>query len=295
MAEHVAQDAVAVGAAGRTARRTVGGAADGAEDVGVRRRPRRGDVATAPRTAAVWESVRRVLDELAAARPDAAAGGGRLRVVDLGGGTGGLAVPLAELGHEVTVVDPSADALAALERRADETGVAARVRAVQADAAELGDVVAPDSADLVCCHGVLEYVDDPATAAQAAALVLRPGGVLSLLVAQRSAVVVARALAGRFAEAAHALGDPAGRWGDADPLPRRFDAPDVVQLLTAAGLTPRQLHGVRLFSDLVPEALLDGDEVRTALLALEQAAGAHPTEPGLAALATQLHVVATRG
>ena len=294
MAEHVAQDAVAAGAAGK-ARRTVGGAADGAEDVGVRRRPRRGDVATAPRTAAVWESVRRVLEELSAARPDAAAGGSRLRVVDLGGGTGGLAVPLAELGHEVTVVDPSADALAALERRADETGVAARVRAVQADAAELGDVVAPDSADLVCCHGVLEYVDDPAAAAQAAALVLRPGGVLSLLVAQRSAVVVARALAGRFAEAAHALGDPAGRWGDADPLPRRFDAPDVVQLLTAAGLTPRQLHGVRLFSDLVPEALLDGDEVRTALLALEQAAGAHPTEPGLAALATQLHVVATRG
>ncbi|HKG50633.1 MAG TPA: hypothetical protein VKB14_09345, partial [Actinomycetales bacterium] len=66
-------------------------------------------------------------------------------------------------------------------------------------------------------------------------------------------------------------------------------------LLTASGLTPRQLHGVRLFSDLVPEALLDGDEIRTALLALEQAAGAHPTQPGLAALATQLHVVASRG
>jgi SAM-dependent methyltransferase len=274
----------------------------------VRRRPRRGDVATAPRTAAVWESVRRVLDELSSggpdARPDSRPGGpdggrggpgGPLRVVDLGGGTGGLAVPLAELGHEVTVVDPSPDALAALERRADETGVADRVRAVQADAAELGDVVAPGSADLVCCHGVLEYVDDPTAAAQAAALVLRPGGVLSLLVAQRSAVVVARALAGRFAEAAHALADPAGRWGDADPLPRRFDAPDVVQLLTAAGLTPRHLHGVRLFSDLVPEALLDGDEVRTALLALEQAAGAHPTQPGLAALATQLHVVAICG
>jgi len=263
-----------------------------AEDAG-RRRPRRGDVATAPRTAAVWEAVRRVVDELSAAPPEGRSRG-PLTVVDLGGGTGGLAVPLAELGHHVTVVDPSADALAALERRASDSGVDDRVRAVQADAAELPGVVPPGSADLVCCHGVLEYVDDPTTAAQAAAVVLRPGGALSLLVAQRSAVVVARALAGRFAEAAHALGDPAGRWGPADPLPRRFDAPDVVQLLTAAGLTPRHLHGVRLFSDLVPEALLDGEEVRAALLALERAAGAHPTEPGLAALATQLHVVASR-
>ena len=54
--------------------------------------------------------------------------------LDLGGGTGGLAVPLAELGHHVTVVDPSPDALAALARRAGEAGVADRVTAVQGDA-----------------------------------------------------------------------------------------------------------------------------------------------------------------
>ena len=57
--------------------------------------------------------------------------------LDVGGGTGGFAVPLAELGHRVTVVDPSPDALAALQRRAAEAGVADRVRAVQGDAAGL--------------------------------------------------------------------------------------------------------------------------------------------------------------
>src|ERR1700677_1837865 len=36
-----------------------------------------------------------------------------LDIVDVGGGTGGLAVPFAALGHNVTVVDPSPDALAA--------------------------------------------------------------------------------------------------------------------------------------------------------------------------------------
>ena len=44
-------------------------------------------------------------------------------VLDIGGGTGGFAVRVAELGHRVTVVDPSPDALAALDRRAREGGV----------------------------------------------------------------------------------------------------------------------------------------------------------------------------
>lgn len=252
------------------------------------RRPRRGDVAHAPRTAAVWEVVHRVATDLAAERDQP------LHVLDVGGGTGGMAVPLAGLGHRVTVLDPSPDALAALARRAAESGVEHLVDAVQADAATLADVVSPDSVDLVCCHGVLEYVDAPAAALAALAQVVRPGGAVSLLVAQRSAAVVARALAGRFAEAAHALDDLDGRWGAADPLPRRYDESTLVPLLTAAGLAVQQVHGVRLFSDLVPEALVDGEDARAALLDLERRAGAHPDHPALASLATQLHMVAVR-
>ncbi|HEX8497021.1 MAG TPA: methyltransferase domain-containing protein [Actinomycetales bacterium] len=249
------------------------------------RRPRRGDVAHAPRTAAVWEVVHRVATDLAAERDQP------LHVLDVGGGTGGMAVPLAGLGHRVTVLDPSPDALASLARRAAESGVEHLVEAVQADAATLADVVPADSVDLVCCHGVLEYVDDPAAALATVAQVVRPGGTVSLLVAQRSAAVVARALAGRFAEAAHALDDPDGRWGRADPLPRRYDESGVVPLLTRVGLQVQQVHGVRLFSDLVPEALVDGDDARAALLDLERRAADHP---GLASLATQLHLVAGR-
>ena len=61
--------------------------------------------------------------------------------VDIGGGTGGFAVRVAELGHQVTVVDPSPDALATLGRRADETGVADRVTGRQGDLADLDDLV----------------------------------------------------------------------------------------------------------------------------------------------------------
>src|SRR5436305_13838640 len=92
---------------------------------------------TAVRTAVVWEVLRDALSTLAREdAPDAP-----LSVLDAGGGTGGFAVPLAELGHRVTVVDPSPDSLAALERRAAESGTSAAIRAVQGDAAGLADVV----------------------------------------------------------------------------------------------------------------------------------------------------------
>ena len=126
-------------------------------------------------------------------------------VLDIGGGTGGLAVRIGELGHRVTVVDPSPDALAALDRRAREHDVAVTGR--QGDLSSLLDVVGPDSADLVLCHGVLEVVDDPAAAlatlgARAAARRrAQPPG------RPAHAAVVARAMAGHFQQAL-ALLDP---------------------------------------------------------------------------------------
>ncbi len=240
------------------------------------------------RTAVVW-------DLLSAALATRVAEVGRpaLDVVDAGGGTGGFAVPLAEQGHRVTVVDPSPDALAALERRAAEVGVRERVRAVQGDVAGLLDVVPASSADVLLCHGVLEHVDDPATALSACRAVLHPGGgVLSLLVAQRAAAVLARALAGRLDQARHVVDDPAGRWGDSDPMPRRFDEPGVRTLLAAAALEVRAVDGVRVLADLVPEALVDAEPgAADELLALERSLAADPT---FRAVATQLHVLAAR-
>jgi SAM-dependent methyltransferase len=240
------------------------------------------------RTAVVWEALQPALAAAhhGADRP--------LEVVDVGGGTGGFAVPLAELGHRVTVVDQSPDALAALERRAGEVGVA--VTALQGDATDLAEVVADvvdrGGADLVLCHGVLEHVDDPQPVVAAIAVVLRPGGLLSLLAANRNAVVVARALSGAFDQARHALDDPDGRFGPGDPLPRRFTAEGLTDLVREAGLEVAVLHGVRAFADLVPGSLVDAEPgAAEALLALERAVA---DRDDFRALATALHLVARR-
>ena len=252
------------------------------------RRGRRGGVDTSVRTSAVWDSVRDLVTRRSGelGRP--------LRVVDLGGGTGGLAVPIAALGHHVTVVDPSPDALAALTRRAGDAGVADRVVAVQGDAATLVEVHPSADADLVCCHGTLEVVDDPAATMRAVAAVLADGGHVSLLVAQRLAVVLARALSGHFAQAHHALTSEDGRWGPGDPLPRRFDAAGVAALVSDAGLTVQDSHGVRIFSDLVPSAFIDSEADRLLLLELELAASRHPDYAFLGQLGAALHVLASR-
>jgi len=227
-----------------------------------------------------------IWDVLSAVVSDRVAATGRpaLDIVDVGGGTGGLAVPFAALGHNVTVVDPSPDALAAAQRRAAEAG--ARLASVQGEAASLDGVVGPGAADLVICHNVLEYVEEPAEAMSAIARVLRPSATVSLLVSNAVAAVLHRALAGRFAEARVLLADTKAC------RPRRFTLPELTALVEQAGLRAGEAHGLRIFGGLVPGALLEGDAAAAdALRALEAAAA---STPPLRDIAAQLHVVGHR-
>jgi SAM-dependent methyltransferase len=227
---------------------------------------------SAARTSVVWDALRPVLE-------------GASDVLDIGGGTGGFAVRVAELGHRVSVVDPSPDALAALDRRARERGVG--VTGQQGDVSSLLEVAGPRSADVVLCHGVLEVVDDPAAALATLREVLRPGGTLSLLLAQRHAAVVARAMAGHFAQALAILDETDGTVGRSG---RRFTHDEATGLLVEAGFEVTAVHGVRVFADLVPGSLLDLEPGATAsLVDLERAVSQRPE---YLPLATQLHVLA---
>ncbi|WP_062444069.1 methyltransferase domain-containing protein [Herbidospora daliensis] len=228
----------------------------------------------ATRQAVVWESLQAVI-----------AGRSALDILDAGGGTGGFAVPLARLGHAVTVVDPTPDSLAALERRAAEAGVT--VTGIQGDAGDLADLLPPASADLVLCHSVLEYVDDPSAALASVHTVVRPGGVVSVLAANPVATAIHRALAGNFAEARGVL--DTGTWGEKDPTPRRFTGEALAALLGKAGFTVGDVQGARIFTDLVPSRFAEDDP--EGLVELERAAAAHPV---LRDIATRIHLLAHR-
>ena len=238
-------------------------------------------------TRLVWQVLSDAMASASAisAEGTAAAGGGvSATVLDCGGGSGTFAVPLARSGAQVTVVDVSADALATLARRAVEAGVADRVSGVQGDVEALTAVVPGAQFDLVLAHGILEAVDhlEPAFAAIAAAV--RPGGRLSVLVGNPVAAVLSRAMAGDLSAALQEL-----RGLDSDP---HHPGPDAVRALCAgAGLVVETVHGVGVFSDLIPGAWLDAPGALETLADLESESA---TRRPFADIATRVHVLANR-
>jgi SAM-dependent methyltransferase len=226
----------------------------------------------------------RVWTIVASALASVAPAGSAARVLDCGGGSGGLAVPLARAGARVTVVDVSADALATLQRRADEAGVGNAVTPVQADVEAMGEAVPSGGFDLVLAHGILEEVDDVSAAFGAIAAALRPGGRLSVLVGNPVASVLARALAGELTAALAEL----------ESLDRQLGRPGpqtVLALCHSSGLPVVAVHGIGVFTDLVPGQALDAPGARETLRRLEDLASSRSPFTEIAARA---HILARR-
>ncbi len=207
------------------------------------------------------------------------------RVVDLGGGTGTFASALADLGHTITVVDPSPDALASLRRRSADRGREAEgptvpaIRGVQGDASELVSLLGPRSVDLVVCHRVLEMVEDPGGALRGMAEVLTPGGALSLVLNQSRSVVLAQALSGHAATALRTWQDPA-----------RTDLQQVLGQVGEAGFRVLATDGIGSIAHYVAESMVETDAAFYAdLLALERGVS---QDPAFRALAPAAHVFA---
>lgn len=248
---------------------------DAATSPGAHETSRRdGHSAPATRLGVVWQALTSALDA-----PPAA-------VLDCGGGSGSFAVPLAGLGHHVTVVDISADALATLERRAAERGATAAggaVVPVQGDVENLGEAVDGQQFDVVLAHGVLAAVDDPTSAFAAIVAATRPGGVLSVVVDNPVAAVLARALGGDVPAALE-------EFSTLDVTTR--PGPDAVRALAREhGLLVEQVHGVGVFAELVPGRAVDSPDAREALAELEARAA---TRSPFTEIASRVHLLARR-
>jgi S-adenosylmethionine-dependent methyltransferase len=216
-----------------------------------------------------------------------------VRVLDCGGGSGRVAVPLAELGADVTVVDISADALATLTRRAEEAGVADRVHAVQGDVESIADAIGSDVFDLALVHSVLDAVLDPVAALASVASTLRPGGLLSIVVVNPVASVLAKVLAGDLEAAVLDLRLAAGSAGRSDQL----DGPALERLCAEVGLTVEQVRGEGVFSEFIPTAAADGVtqagvDIAQIVAEMETLCASMPPYRDIAA---RLNVVARRG
>ncbi|MFI1809287.1 class I SAM-dependent methyltransferase [Streptomyces sp. NPDC020422] len=172
-----------------------------------------------------------------------------VRVLDAGCGTGEMTLRLAAAGHRVTAADASDGMLAAATSRLSaRPELAAHVRFLRADVEVLE--FGGERFDLVCCHGVLMYLDEPATAVARLAGMVAPGGVLSILAKNRAASGFREALRGEYALARDLIESGTGvSVGHLGVRTRGDTAEELDRLATEHGLTPLPWQGVRILND----------------------------------------------
>ncbi|MFJ9820225.1 class I SAM-dependent methyltransferase [Streptomyces sp. NPDC101151] len=230
--------------------------------------------------------------------------GQRLRVLDVGMGQGTQALRLARLGHQVTGVEQDATKIAAAREAlaGEPEGIRERFRLVQGDGRDTGVHFLPGSFDVVLCHGVLMYVEEPDPLVAGLARMLAPGGLLSLLVRNGDALAMRPGLSGDWAGALaafdttaylpHSRIDPNGGTTLRPGLGVRADRLSALTATLAGIAAPLHAwYGVQVFTDTAADDARIPDDLET-LLAVEERAGRTDPYRGAAAL---LHLCGVRG
>ncbi len=115
------------------------------------------------------------------------------RILDVGGGNGFNAIYFTKLGHAVTLLDYSPAMLAEARQAAAMEGVLERITFIQADVDAIPQVLAGGQFDLILCHLMIEFVPHPVEAIHRICQCLAPGGLLSVLDANRYSEVYRKA------------------------------------------------------------------------------------------------------
>ena len=115
-----------------------------------------------------------------------------LNILDAGGGSGQMTLELLKLGHKVHLLDVSKDMLSIAEQQCvSYVGFSCEQGSIQSHQPENGY-------DLVLCHAVLEWLNDPLPVIAQMVQWLNVEGLLSLSFFNRDAQVFGNALYGNF-------------------------------------------------------------------------------------------------
>lgn len=215
-----------------------------------------------------------------------------LRALDLGCGTGANGLRLARLGYHVTLMDSSAAMLEIAKRAAHESGLGEKIEIQQGDADRLAEFFAEAAFDVILCHNILEFVEEPGAVLHSAARALRnPSGILSVLVRNRAGEVLKAAiLSGDVAAAANNL---SAQWGNETLYGgkvRLFTPETTRALLQTAALELIAERGVRVVSDYLSPRVSLSKEYES-VFELERKLG---RRPDFSAIARYTHCMARR-
>jgi S-adenosylmethionine-dependent methyltransferase len=200
-----------------------------------------------------------------------------LNALDVGGGTGTIAVRLARLGLDVTVLDESLPMLEIAERTANEAGLSERIELKHGSAAQLEELFSARSFDVILCHNILEFVDDPCAVLQSAARLLRDtSSIISVLVRNQAGEVLKSALVNADLSAAEDNLD--SMWGDESLYGSRvhlFTPQSMHAMFLESSLEMVAEHGVRVVSDYLAPTISRSEEYDR-IFELERKMGRRP-------------------
>lgn len=215
-----------------------------------------------------------------------------LRALDLGCGPGTTAVRLTRLGLQVTLLDSSSAMLDLAQCAAQQAGVAEKITSMLGDATRLADLFTAQSFDVILCHNLLEYVDDPQAVICGAARMMRDSSaILSVLVRNQAGEVLKAAIqAGDLATAENNI---TAEWAQESLYGgklRLFTANGIEAMLKTASLTLTAKRGVRVIADYLPPRI-SRDAEYGRIFELEHKLGRLPE---FAAVARYTHCLARR-
>ena len=192
------------------------------------------------------------------------------RILDVGGGAAHQSLPLARLGYDVTLLDPSEAMLAKAEQRlaAEPDAVRGRIQLVRAAGEDAVGAVHGRRFEAVLCHGVVMYLQDPEPVVRALCQCLAPGGLLSVMALNAKTLAVRPALDGRWAEALEAF-DATGEVGVLGTSTRADTVEGLTEMVRLHGVDPLAWYGVWLFSDWLDLPVEGTDVAAVAAVELE--------------------------
>jgi S-adenosylmethionine-dependent methyltransferase len=171
-------------------------------------------------------------------------------VLDVGGGAGHQSFPLAQMGYDVTLLDPSPAMLDKARQRLERLPSEAQghVTLVRADGEDASRAVDGRRFEAVLCHGVLGYVEQPEPLVDQLCRCAAPGGVVSIMTGNAKTMAVRPALERRWADALAAF-DASTEIGVLGVPSRADTVEDLSGLMQSRGVEPLRWYGVWLFVD----------------------------------------------
>lgn len=211
--------------------------------------------------------------------------------IDIGSGTGGDALWLAAQGIAVVMAEPSEsmrnEALSNLEH--EEDVIRSRVQVFAGDHRDAVAHFDTGQFDLVLCHGVLMYQDEPRQFIQSLRRLCKTNGLISLTTKNARSLAFRPALAGDY-EAAYNLLIADRSLGTLGIDTRAHSIQQIVDWLFEFKLLLANWYGIRVFTDHLADADPEAESLDQILRLETEASRKEPYKHA----ARLLHVVAKK-